>query len=87
MRTAKTLIRLADMSLRWAHMPFCWFCHEAAHITMMDSLRQLFYPRMRQAGRETKFSDNHKKEYSCPMCDSGLNHRSRFSSAVSVVSQ
>ena len=21
----------ADMSLRWAHMPFCWFYHEAAH--------------------------------------------------------
>ena len=22
----------ADLSLRWAHMPFCWFCPEAAHI-------------------------------------------------------
>ena len=22
----------ADPSLRWAHMPFCWFCHEAAQI-------------------------------------------------------
>ena len=22
----------ADLSLRWAHMPFCWFCHEVAHI-------------------------------------------------------
>ena len=22
----------ADLSLRWAHMPFCWFCHEAAQI-------------------------------------------------------
>ena len=21
----------ADLSLRWAHMPFCWFFHEAAH--------------------------------------------------------
>ena len=20
----------ADLSLRWAHRPFCWFCHEAA---------------------------------------------------------
>ena len=28
--------------LRWAHMPFCWFCHEAAHIAMRDSLRQNF---------------------------------------------
>ena len=22
----------SDLSLRWAHMPFCWFCHEAAHM-------------------------------------------------------
>ena len=21
----------ADLSLSWAHMPFCWFCQEAAH--------------------------------------------------------
>ena len=21
----------ADLSLRWVNMPFCWFCHEAAH--------------------------------------------------------
>ena len=33
MRTVRTLIRLGDaqanLSLRWAHTPFCWFCHEA----------------------------------------------------------
>ena len=22
----------ADLSLRWAHMPFCWFCDDAAHL-------------------------------------------------------
>ena len=22
----------ADLSLRWAHMPLCWFCHEAAQM-------------------------------------------------------
>ena len=22
----------ADPSLRWAHMPFCWFCHEVAQL-------------------------------------------------------
>ena len=22
----------ADLSLRWMHMPFCWFCHEAAQM-------------------------------------------------------
>ena len=34
--TAKTLIRLGGCrgwsSLRWAHMPLCWFCREAAQI-------------------------------------------------------
>ena len=25
----------ADPSLRWAHMPHCWFCHEAAHLVFM----------------------------------------------------
>ena len=24
----------ADLSLRWAHMPFCWFCHVLAQIYM-----------------------------------------------------
>ena len=25
----------ADLSLRWVHMPFCWFCHEAAHFMFL----------------------------------------------------
>ena len=41
MRTAKTLIRLdgaqADLSLRWAHRSFCWFCHSAAHMVVADA--------------------------------------------------
>ena len=24
----------ADLSLRWAHIPFCWFCHVVAQIKM-----------------------------------------------------
>ena len=24
----------ADLSLRWANMPFCWFCHDVAHINV-----------------------------------------------------
>ena len=32
MRTAKTADAQADLSLRWAHMSFCWFYHEAAHV-------------------------------------------------------
>ena len=28
----------ADLSLRWAHMPFCCFCHEAAHLLSLLKL-------------------------------------------------
>ena len=31
----------ADLSLRWAHMPFCWFCHEAAHFSR-NFLKKIF---------------------------------------------
>ena len=24
-----------DLSLCWAHMPFCWFCLEAAHLFLL----------------------------------------------------
>ena len=27
----------ADLSLRWAHMPFCWFCHDATHLLISGS--------------------------------------------------
>ena len=26
----------ADPSRRWVHMPFCWFCHEAAQLILFD---------------------------------------------------
>ena len=26
----------ADLSLLWAHMPLCWFCHEAAQVMNFD---------------------------------------------------
>ena len=39
---------------------------------MMDSLRQQFYPRMRQEGRDRKVSDSHRKGYYCPICENGL---------------
>ena len=32
MRAVKTLDAQADLSLCWAHMPFRWFCHEAAQM-------------------------------------------------------
>ena len=33
----------ADLSLRWAHMPFCWFCHDAAHFVIYRNV-QAFGP-------------------------------------------
>ena len=36
----------ADLSLRWAHMPFCWFCREAAHLIVI-CLTEI--PRIRKA--------------------------------------
>ena len=27
-----------DLSLRWAHMPFCWFCRAAAHFQVCLNL-------------------------------------------------
>ena len=27
----------ADLSLHWAYMPFCWFCHEAAHFCDVEA--------------------------------------------------
>ena len=33
-------------------------------LAMIDSLRQQFYPRMRQAGRDRTISDSHRKGYS-----------------------
>ena len=31
----------ADLSLRWAHIPVCWFCHETAHIRYTWNQKQL----------------------------------------------
>ena len=46
---------------------------EHLFIAIMDSLRRRqFYPRMRQAGRDKKISDRHRKGYSCPMYENGL---------------
>ena len=36
----------ADLSLRWAHGSFCWFCHEAAHIktkSLQQSIESVFF--------------------------------------------
>ena len=32
MQTAKTDQTGLILSIHWAHMPFCWFCHDAAQM-------------------------------------------------------
>ena len=32
----------ADLSLRWAHMSVCWFCHEAAQMSSMNDKWKLW---------------------------------------------
>ena len=34
-RTPFVISAQTDLSLRWAHMPFCWFCHEPAHLYLL----------------------------------------------------
>ena len=33
----QTAVVQADMSLRWTHMPFCWFSHEAAELYVISN--------------------------------------------------
>ena len=42
-RTAKPLIRLGDLSLRWAPRSFCWFCHEVTHFTLSHWRQQYWF--------------------------------------------
>ena len=36
-----------DLSLRWAHMPFCWFCHEAARFSITSLFHKICYDDLR----------------------------------------
>ena len=60
---------------------------EHLYIAMMDSLRQQFYPKMRQAGRDRKVSDSHRKGHSCPMCENDLSQMMLSQIKMSVASQ
>ena len=40
---------------------------ELPYTAMTDSLRQQFYPKLRQAGQDRKISNSHRK--SCPICE------------------
>ena len=47
----------ADMSLYWAHMPFCWFCHEAAQILLVLILTKVLHKLYCISGERTRSSD------------------------------
>ena len=34
-----------DLSLGWAHMPFCWFCHEASHMVWIANTINVLDPK------------------------------------------
>ena len=35
MRTSDWANDQTDLSLRWAHVSLCWFCHAAAHLNLL----------------------------------------------------
>ena len=37
---SETSDQTADLSLRLAHMPFYWFCHEVAHLFSVYGLKE-----------------------------------------------
>ena len=38
MKTYQTADAKADLSLRWAHMPFCWFCHAGYFLFLQENI-------------------------------------------------
>ena len=47
----------ADLSLRWAHMPFCWFCHDVAQLCVCVKFpQQYLLPTMQSSSNATKCS-------------------------------
>ena len=43
----------ADLSLRWAHMPLCWFCREMAQMTVLADIRDIFRGGQKLKANET----------------------------------
>ena len=48
----------ADLSLRWAHMPFCWFCHAAAHLLTVGAKLKFFTQWVRILGKSQFWDQN-----------------------------
>ena len=57
----------ADLSLQWVHVPFCWFCHEAAHFICQP--HSLFYVFLFSPERKAGMS------VSVPVADQEAGHR------------
>ena len=36
----------SDQTDRWAHMPFCWFCHDAAQILLIAESSSYLFVRL-----------------------------------------
>ena len=70
MRTANTLSDWADtqtdLSLRWPHGSFCWFCHEAAYICL------LYYVKGPVARTTKQFKDGSIASWNIFMIEVGL---------------
>ena len=61
----------ADLSLRWAHMPFCWFWHETAQIFTGNYCTGTHHSDMKHVMRKPVFG----------VCDQvGLKHREQLDS-------
>ena len=54
----------ADLSLRWAHMPFCRFCHALAHICEANDVR-FFYFQKKSAIQHVFYRNKSKQTFEC----------------------
>ena len=61
----------ADLSLRWAHRSFCWFCHDATHTNSL--LRKSAFSVVRPGKTQTNML-SHRLEVSPGISDLGNCH-------------
>ena len=54
----------ANLNLRWAHIPFCWFCHEAAQMFKSSFCRynQIILVPSHEEWRKSMKKNNNKKK-------------------------
>ena len=105
MQTAKTLIILggcpgwsessqSDQRLRWAHMPFCWFCHEMAYIKSRNTTKPAWWSfgplssqqRLIRLGRSHGWSESWSFWLALPCSHSITNGRRWETASPSLIS-